>query len=81
MNNGNFGLAIAEMPERTKQESLPQKRGDKKFILLVSFVAALGGLLFGFHAAIISGIIPYTSAYFAMNEYMLGWSVSSILVG
>lgn len=52
-----------------------------KFILLVSFVAALGGLLFGFDTAIISGTIPYIQKFFRMDEYVLGWSVSSILVG
>lgn len=51
------------------------------FIILVSAVAALGGLLFGFDTAIISGTIPYISSYFALNEYMLGWAVSSILIG
>lgn len=60
----------------------PEQTGaNKKFIVLVSFVAALGGLLFGFDTAIISGTIPYISNYFKLNEYMLGWSVSSILVG
>jgi sugar porter (SP) family MFS transporter len=51
------------------------------FIALASGVAALGGLLFGFDTAIISGTIPYIKAYFGLNEYMLGWSVSAILVG
>jgi len=63
----------------------PAKRGmdkpNKKFIILVSAVAALGGLLFGFDTAIISGAIPYISTYFSLNEYMLGWAVSSILIG
>ncbi|SDD72503.1 sugar porter family MFS transporter [Niabella drilacis] len=54
---------------------------DKKFIALTSFVAALGGLLFGFDTAIISGAIPYIKSYFHMDEYILGWSVSSILIG
>jgi SP family arabinose:H+ symporter-like MFS transporter len=81
MNIENFGSAIAEMPAHSQLESLPKKKVGKKFILLVSFVAALGGLLFGFDTAIISGTIPYISAYFSMDEYMLGWSVSSILVG
>jgi sugar porter (SP) family MFS transporter len=49
--------------------------------VLVSFVAALGGLLFGFDTAIISGAIPYITSYFSLDEYMLGWSVSSILIG
>lgn len=54
---------------------------NKSFTILVSFVAALGGLLFGFDTAIISGTIPYITKYFSLNEYMLGWAVSSILIG
>jgi SP family arabinose:H+ symporter-like MFS transporter len=54
---------------------------DKGFIIKVSGVAALGGLLFGFDTAIISGAIPYIKNYFLLNEYMLGWAVSSILIG
>lgn len=54
---------------------------NTKFIVLVSFIAALGGLLFGYDTAIISGTIPYITSYFKLDEYMLGWSVSSILIG
>src|SRR6476659_4713412 len=60
---------------------MDSKKLNRSFILLVSGVAALGGLLFGFDTAIISGAIPYIRDYFTMDEYMLGWSVSSILVG
>jgi sugar porter (SP) family MFS transporter len=51
------------------------------FILTISGVAALGGLLFGFDTAIISGAIPAVQSYFRLNEYALGWAVSSILIG
>ncbi|MDR3713289.1 MAG: sugar porter family MFS transporter [Puia sp.] len=54
---------------------------NRKFVILVSVVAALGGLLFGFDTAIISGTIPSITAYFSLDEYMLGWAVSSILIG
>jgi sugar porter (SP) family MFS transporter len=54
---------------------------NKSSITLISFVAALGGLLFGFDTAIISGTIPYITSYFSLDEYMLGWAVSSILIG
>lgn len=54
---------------------------NKGFIIKVSSVAALGGLLFGFDTAIISGTIPYITTYFTLDEYMLGWAVSSILIG
>jgi len=62
-----------EMPEKVAV--------NKSFIILISFVAAFGGLLFGFDTAIISGAIPYITSYFQLNEYMLGWAVSSILIG
>ncbi len=52
-----------------------------RFILLVSIVAALGGLLFGFDTAIISGTIPYITTYFNLDAYLLGWAVSSIVAG
>ncbi|NML39603.1 sugar porter family MFS transporter [Chitinophaga sp. G-6-1-13] len=48
------------------------KTGDSKFfIALVSFVAAFGGLLFGSDTVIVSGTIPYITAYFQLNEYAL----------
>src|SRR5436190_8853286 len=62
-------------------ENAGQKTFSRKFIILVSFVAALGGLLFGFDTAIISGAIPYLTSYFKLDEYLLGWAVSAILIG
>lgn len=61
------------------KENLPQAKSP--FIWYISFVAALGGLLFGFDTAIISGTIPYIKSFFNLNEYSLGWAVSSILLG
>lgn len=52
-----------------------------RFVLLVSIVAALGGLLFGFDTAIISGAIPYITSYFSLDEYWLGWAVGAVLIG
>lgn len=54
---------------------------NKKFIYLTTLVAALGGLLFGFDTAIISGTIPFIKTYFNVNDVMLGWLVSSLLAG
>lgn len=54
---------------------------NTRFILTVSSAAALGGLLFGFDTAIISGTIPYIKTYFDLDSYWLGWAVSSILIG
>jgi len=46
-----------------------------------SFTAALGGLLFGFDTAVISGTIPFITKYFNLSDALLGWAVSSALIG
>ncbi|RYE37310.1 MAG: MFS transporter [Sphingobacteriaceae bacterium] len=61
--------------------SMNEKPFDKGFVIMVSLVAAFGGLLFGFDTAIISGAIPYIKTYFKLNELTLGWAVGSILIG
>lgn len=48
---------------------------------LVSNAAAMGGLMFGFDIAIISGTVPFLQKHFALSELALGWGVSSLLVG
>lgn len=52
-----------------------------KTLYLYTFVAALGGLLFGFDTAVISGTIPFITEYFALTDVTLGWAVSSALIG
>src|ERR1700760_3812633 len=56
-------------------------RFNTRFISLVSSVAALGGLLFGYDTAIISGAIPMIRTYFVLDDYGLGWAVGCILIG
>lgn len=51
------------------------------FIWMVTAVAALGGLLFGFDTAIISGALPFLREHFVLSAMMQGWVVSSILLG
>ncbi len=57
------------------------KEKDSNFLILASLVAALGGLLFGFDTAVISGTTPFLQPYFGLNDIALGWTVSSLLVG
>jgi MFS transporter, SP family, arabinose:H+ symporter len=51
------------------------------YLLLASAVAALGGLLFGFDTAVISGTTPFIQPYFGLSDVGLGWAVSSLLIG
>ncbi len=52
-----------------------------KYLLTISFVTALGGLLFGFDISVISGTIPFLQEFFELNESMKGFVVSSALIG
>lgn len=51
------------------------------YLYFISLIATLGGLMFGFDIAIISGAVPFIQSYFGWNELQLGWGVSSLLVG
>ncbi len=51
------------------------------YLLTISIVTALGGLLFGFDISVISGTIPFLQEFFDLNESMKGWVVSSALLG
>lgn len=53
----------------------------KSYVILISIVAAFGGLLFGFDTAVISGTINFIQPYFGLSEAGLGWTVSSLLFG
>ena len=52
-----------------------------KYLLTISLVTALGGLLFGFDISVISGTIPFIQKVFHLNETLKGWVVSSALIG
>jgi len=52
-----------------------------RYVIMISVVAALGGLLFGFDTAVISGTINFIQPYFGLSEAGLGWTVSSLLLG
>ena len=53
----------------------------KRKVILVSFITALGGLLFGFDTAVISGTISMVSSEFALGVDLEGWFVSSAILG
>ena len=52
-----------------------------RYVILISIVGALGGLLFGFDTAVISGTLNFIQPYFGLSEAGLGWTVSSLLFG
>lgn len=51
------------------------------YVLFLSFVAALGGILFGYDTAVISGTTADVTAQFGLNEMSKGWYVGCALIG
>jgi sugar porter (SP) family MFS transporter len=54
---------------------------NTRYLYFICLIATMGGLMFGFDVAIISGAVPFIQSYFHWNELQLGWGVSSLLVG
>ena len=54
---------------------------NQTYLYFICLIATMGGLMFGFDIAIISGAVPFIQPYFGWNELQLGWGVSSLLVG
>ena len=53
----------------------------KIYLILVCFVAAAGGFLFGFDTSVISGVIEYLVPKFGLSVVQKGWTVACILIG
>ena len=53
----------------------------KPYLLGSAIIAALGGLLFGFETAVISGTTSWLKDYFVLSDFTLGFTVSSALIG
>ena len=66
----------SETPVRTSSSN-----SGGGILLLSAIVAALGSLLFGFDIAVISGTTEALRQAFALNDNLLGFTVSSALIG
>lgn len=51
------------------------------YVIFIAVVAALGGILFGYDTAIISGTTEIVRSQFGLNDMNLGWYVGCALIG
>jgi MFS transporter, SP family, arabinose:H+ symporter len=58
-----------------------REKGSVLFLSLVCFVASLGGVLFGFDTAVISGTFGMVEAQYGLDQIEVGWFASSALMG
>ena len=59
----------------------PGAKKSSFYLYLVCLVAALGGFLFGFDTAVISGTVSLVKSDFALSAVSEGWFVSCALLG
>jgi MFS transporter, SP family, arabinose:H+ symporter len=52
-----------------------------RYVVRLAATAALGGLLFGFDIAIITGAGPFLIQHFGLSDLSLGWAFSCLLFG
>ena len=72
---------MAIVLHETSDYSQTQETYHKGYIYLISTIAALGGLLFGYDLVIISGTVPFFTRHFGLNEFQTGWAVGCINLG
>lgn len=58
-----------------------QEKGSIKYLTAICLVATLGGLLFGYDTAVISGAIGFLQQHFSLTPGMVGWAASCALAG
>ncbi len=54
---------------------------NSKYIIGISFISALGGYLFGFDFAVISGALPFLQKQFGLDAYWEGFATGSLALG
>ena len=54
---------------------------NSTYILRISFISALGGYLFGFDFAVISGALPFLQKQLNLDAYWEGFATGSLALG
>lgn len=60
---------------------MQQYQFNRQYILGISFISALGGYLFGFDFAVISGALPFLQREFNLDAYWEGFATGSLAIG
>jgi len=67
------------IPSASVPEPVPIRLG---YVGAIAFVAAMGGLLFGYDWVVIGGAKPFYERYFQLDSRPLeGWAMSCALIG
>ncbi len=51
------------------------------YVYIISAIAAIGGILYGFTLVVISGAIPFITGQFGLSDFQVGFAVGNIDIG
>jgi sugar porter (SP) family MFS transporter len=74
-------MAIILAEKDTTLTDTSKHRYNTSYILGISFISALGGYLFGFDFAVISGALPFLQKQFQLDAYWEGFATGSLALG
>ncbi|MDH2298392.1 sugar porter family MFS transporter [Cobetia sp. 29-18-1] len=66
---------------KTGSEHQGLTKGQLGYLIRITLIATLGGLLFGYDTGVISGAIGPITDYFQLAPAEKGWAVSSVVIG
>jgi len=62
-------------------DSISSGKTDNFYLFRLALIAAMGGYLFGFDFAVISGALPFLRDQFGLNEYWEGFTTGCLALG
>jgi len=78
----NSETTAGDMPVGDRDTDLTDHHaGSVTYVFLLTLVAALGGLLFGYDTGVINGAIGPLKAHFSLNPRQEGWAMGCALLG
>jgi SP family arabinose:H+ symporter-like MFS transporter len=81
MPSQDEAVLAAETPAAVWSDADAPGHGSPLFLAAVCLVASLGGFLFGFDTAVISGTFGFVERQFGLSKIAVGWFGSAALVG
>lgn len=70
---------MCELNKKTIANNKPNTLS--KYVIIISVIAAIGGLLFGYDTAVIAGAIGSIQTIFDLSPALIGWAASSAIWG
>ena len=70
-----------DLRKNSQPDPYSMDKPSRYYLFLLTLTATLGGLLFGYDTAVISGTFGFVEVFFGLSKLEVGWFASSALVG